>query len=157
MHSKGSTDMANVVELPIKLLDESLEMPTYAYPGDAGLDLRSAESFILKPFERKTVPCGIALAIPQGFAGLVIPRSGLASKHGISIVNAPGLIDANYRGEIKVVLINLDSEATFAVQRGDRIAQLVITEVPTVNLEPTETLPETQRGAGGFGSSGLAG
>ena len=154
MHSKGSTDMANVVELPIKLLDESLEMPTYAYPGDAGLDLRSAESFILKPFERKTVPCGIALAIPQGFAGLVIPRSGLASKHGISIVNAPGLIDANYRGEIKVVLINLDSEATFAVQRGDRIAQLVFAPVARVAWDETDALDETERGEGGFGSTG---
>lgn len=149
--------MANIVELPIKLLDESLEMPSYAYPGDAGLDLRSAESFVLQPFERKTVSCGIALAIPRGFAGLVVPRSGLASKHGISIVNAPGLIDSDYRGEIKVVLINLDPHTTFAVQRGDRIAQLVINEVPSVNLLPTTELPETQRGAGGFGSSGLSG
>lgn len=157
MRSRDWTDMAATIELPIKLLDASLEMPAYAYPGDAGLDLRSAESFTLEPFERRLVPCGIALAIPRGYAGFVVPRSGLASKHGISIVNAPGLIDSDYRGEIKVVLVNLDPDSRFSVQRGDRIAQLVIHEVPSVNLLPTDDLSETQRGAGGFGSSGISG
>ena len=142
------------VVVPVKRLDESLEMPAYAYPGDAGLDLRSAASMVIGPFERKLVPCGIALAIPRGYAGLVIPRSGLAAKHGISIVNAPGLIDSDYRGEIRAILVNLDPQEDFAIEHGDRIAQLVITKVPAVELEEVERLDETTRGAGGFGSSG---
>ena len=145
----------NSVVVPIQLLDPSLDMPSYAYVGDAGLDIRSSESCVLEPFERKLISCGIALAIPQGFAGFVLPRSGLASKHGISIVNAPGLIDSNYRGEIKVILVNLDPHEPFEVSRGDRIAQLVIMPVPPVLLEPSEELPDTERGSGGFGSSGL--
>ena len=146
----------NTVTVPIKQLDEDLELPEYAYEGDAGLDLRSAEDVVLKPFERKMVSCGIAIAIPEGFAGFVLPRSGLAAKHGVSIVNAPGLIDSNYRGEIKVILVNLDSSNDFTVARGDRIAQLVIQAVPAVKLEQVDDLDETVRGADGFGSSGVS-
>ena len=147
--------MGKPVTVPIKRLDETLDMPAYAYPGDAGLDLRAAESAVLKPFERKLVSCGIAVAIPQGYAGFVLPRSGLAVKHGISLVNAPGLIDSNYRGEVKAVLINLDPETPFEIAHGDRIAQLVIMETPPVSLSEAGELSETDRGEGGFGSSGL--
>ena len=143
------------VKVPIKRLDETLEMPAYAYAGDAGLDLRSSEDVVLKPFERKLVPCGIAMAIPKGFAGFVMPRSGLAAKHGISIVNSPGLIDSNYRGEIKAILINLDAHDDFVIKRGDRIAQIVILETPSVALEEVDELESTSRGDGGFGSSGV--
>ena len=145
----------NTITVPVKKLDESLEAPAYAYLGDAGLDLRASEDAILEPFERETVPCGIAIAIPEGYAGFVMPRSGLASKHGISIVNSPGLIDSNYRGEVKVVLVNLDAHETFRVSRGDRIAQLVIMSVPAVDLQVVEQLDETMRGESGFGSSGV--
>ena len=143
------------ISVPIKRLDKTLDMPAYAYVGDAGLDLRAAEDAVLKPFERKMVSCGIAIAIPQGYAGFVMPRSGLAAKHGISIVNAPGLIDSNYRGEIKAILINLDAQNDFEIAHGDRIAQLVIMAVPPVVLEEAEELDDTVRGAGGFGSSGV--
>ena len=143
------------VKVPIKRLDETLEMPAYAYAGDAGLDLRSSEDVVLKPFERKLVPCGIAMAIPKGFAGFVMPRSGLAAKYGISIVNSPGLIDSNYRGEIKAILINLDAHDDFVIKRGDRIAQIVILETPSVALEEVDELESTSRGDGGFGSSGV--
>lgn len=148
--------MPQPVTVPIKRLDATLDVPAYAYAGDAGLDLRAAEDAVLKPFERKLVSCGIALAIPRGYAGFVLPRSGLAAKHGISIVNAPGLIDSNYRGEIKAILINLDSENTFQVNHGDRIAQLVIMETPEVALTEVDELSDTERGAGGFGSSGVS-
>ena len=143
------------IQVPIKSLDDSLELPAYAYVGDAGLDLRSTEDITLEPFARAMVPCGFALAIPQGYGGFVLPRSGLAAKHGISIVNAPGLIDSNYRGEVKVILINLDPENAFHIARGDRIAQLVILQTPAVNLVPSDQLDETERGTGGFGSSGV--
>ena len=146
----------NEIAVPIKRLDTTLEMPAYAYPGDAGLDLKSAEDAVLAPFERKLVSCGIAIAIPRGYAGFVMPRSGLAAKHGISIVNSPGLIDSDYRGEIKAILINLDSERSFEIHRGDRIAQLVIMQVPLVRLVGAEQLDSTDRGSGGFGSSGVA-
>ena len=143
------------VRIPVKRLDEALDMPAYAYVGDAGLDLRAAEDAVLAPFERKLVSCGIAIAIPQGYAGFVLPRSGLAAKHGISIVNAPGLIDSNYRGEIKAILVNLDAHNEFEIAHGDRIAQLVILETPVVELKEADELSETERGAGGFGSSGV--
>ncbi len=145
----------HTVRIPVKRLDEALDMPAYAYVGDAGLDLRAAEDAVLAPFERKLVSCGIAIAIPQGYAGFVLPRSGLAAKHGISIVNAPGLIDSNYRGEIKAILVNLDAHNEFEIAHGDRIAQLVILETPVVELEEADELSETERGAGGFGSSGV--
>ena len=144
------------ITVPVKRLDTSLEMPAYAYVGDAGLDLRSAEDLVLKPFERKAVSCGIAVAIPEGYAGFVMPRSGLAAKHGISIVNSPGLIDSNYRGEIKAILVNLDASNDFEISKGDRIAQLVIMAVPPVELAEAKELDETVRGAGGFGSSGVS-
>ncbi len=143
------------IAVPVKRLDKTLDMPAYAYVGDAGLDLRAAEDAVLKPFERKLVSCGIAMAIPQGYAGFVLPRSGLAAKHGISIVNAPGLIDSNYRGEIKAILVNLDPSEEFFITHGDRIAQLVIMATPPVILEESEELSATSRGAGGFGSSGV--
>ena len=141
--------MQQAVTVPVKKLDETLEMPAYAYVGDAGLDLRAAEDAVLQPFERKLVACGIAMAIPQGYAGFVVPRSGLAAKHGISI------IDSNYRGEIKAILINLDAENPFVIKHGDRIAQLVIIETPPVRLSQVDELSETDRGTGGFGSSGI--
>lgn len=143
------------VRVQVQQLDNNIELPSYAYEGDAGCDLRAVESMSLKPFERAMVPCGLAIAIPEGYCGLVIPRSGLAAKHGISIVNAPGLIDSGYRGELKVILINLDPNNTFEIERGDRIAQLVISKVPTVVLDKVNELPSSERGKGGFGSSGV--
>lgn len=145
----------DVISIPVKKLDQGLETPAYAYVGDAGLDLRAVEDVVLKPFQRQLIGCGIALAIPPGYAGFVLPRSGLASKHGISIVNAPGLIDSNYRGQIGVILINLDPENDFHVSRGDRIAQLVILQTPAVQLSEVSELSDTDRGEGGFGSSGM--
>ncbi|MBR5259933.1 MAG: dUTP diphosphatase [Eggerthellaceae bacterium] len=145
----------NNLNVHIKMLDCDMEVPAYAHEGDAGLDLRSTIDFSLKPGERKLIPCGFAIAIPEGYAGLVIPRSGLAAKHGISIVNAPGLIDSGYRGEIKVILINTDAECAFEAKRGDRIAQLMITAVPTVELHVSDELTDSDRGIGGFGSSGI--
>ena len=143
------------LSIPVKKLVASLETPAYAYAGDAGLDLRAAEHVVLEPFERKMVSCGIAVAIPEGHAGFVLPRSGLAAKHGISIVNAPGLIDSNYRGELKVILVNLDAHEAFEVNVGDRIAQLVVLAVPAAELVEVGELDETVRGEGGFGSSGV--
>ena len=125
--------MSNIT-VNIKRLDPTVELPKYAHPTDAGLDLRSNEDCILKPFERRLVSTGLAIALPDGYAGFVQPRSGLAIKQGLSIVNTPGLIDAHYRGELKVILINLDPTNNIQINKGDRIAQLVIQEVPTVNL-----------------------
>lgn len=143
------------MDVDITLLDEALEMPRYAHEGDAGLDLRATVGGGLAPFERMTVPCGFALALPEGHAGLVVPRSGLAAHHGISVVNAPGLIDAGYRGEIQVVLVNLDPHETFAFERGDRIAQLMVVATPSITLHNTDSLSESDRGGRGFGSSGV--
>lgn len=147
--------MSDSVEVLVKQLDNNIELPKYAYEGDAGTDLRASEHVVLQPGQRAMVACGIAIAIPDGYCGLVIPRSGLAAKHGISIVNAPGLIDSGYRGELKVILINLDPSEAFTIEPGDRIAQLVISKVPTVHLSVVDTLPDSQRGEGGFGSSGV--
>lgn len=143
------------VNVSIKRLDPAVELPTYAYEGDAGLDLRANESATLAPFERKLISTGIAIALPDGYAGFVQPRSGMALKRGLSIVNTPGLIDAHYRGELKVILINLDAHETVSIERGERIAQLVIQQVPQVRLTEVDELDETDRGAGGFGSSGV--
>lgn len=143
------------LSIPVQQIDPELPVPSYAYAGDAGVDLRSTENVVLQPFERRLVPTGIALSIPAGYAGFVLPRSGLAIKHGVSLVNAPGLIDSNYRGEIKAVLVNLDPHNAFEISRGDRIAQLVIMSVPSVTLEACEELPSSCRGTGGFGSSGI--
>lgn len=143
------------IRVPIRRLDPSVPMPSYAYEGDAGLDLCAAESVTLAPFERRLIPTGIAIALPDGYAGFVQPRSGLAIKQGLSMVNTPGLIDAHYRGELKVIAINLDAHEDIHIQRGDRIAQLVIQAVPAVTLVEADELDETDRGAGGFGSSGV--
>ena len=142
--------------IPLKALDAELPVPACAYAGDAAVDLRSTIDETLQPFERKLVPCGIAVAIPVGYAGFVLPRSGLAARHGVSLVNAPGLIDSNYRGEIKAVLVNLDPKQTFQVKRGDRIAQLVIVRMERAVFEPCKELPASERGEGGFGSSGVS-
>lgn len=143
------------INVSIKRLDPSVELPKYAHPSDAGLDIRANESLDLAPFERRLVSTGLAIALPEGYAGFMQPRSGLAIKQGLSIVNTPGLIDAHYRGELKVILINLDAHDTVHIERGDRIAQLVIQEVPTVNLIEVDELDATDRGASGFGSSGI--
>ena len=143
------------VTLPIKHLDPTVELPSYAYEGDAGLDLRSNEDVTLAPFERKLVGTGLAIAIPEGYAGFVQPRSGLALREGLSMANTPGLIDAHYRGELKVCAINLDPSKSIHIERGERIAQLVIKQVPAVSLQEVGELDETDRGVGGFGSSGV--
>lgn len=145
-----------MMEIPIKLLYEGAQAPVYAHVGDAGLDLRCTEDIELAPFQRAAVPTGMAIELPEGFAALVLPRSGLAVRHGISLVNAPGLIDSNYRGEIKVIMINLDPENTFRAKRGERIAQLMVIRVEQVSLVVCEDLADTERGEAGFGSSGTA-
>lgn len=142
------------ISLPIKRLDSSVALPSYAYEGDAGLDLRANEDVTLQPFERRLVSTGLAIAIPEGYAGFVQPRSGLALREGLSMANTPGLIDAHYRGELKVVAVNLDAKEPIRITKGERIAQLVIQKVPVVDLMEVEELDETDRGAGGFGSSG---
>ncbi len=147
--------MSDSIKLPIKRLDPSIELPSYAYAGDAGLDLRSNEDLVLKPLERRLISTGLAIAIPDGYAGFVQPRSGLALREGLSMANTPGLIDAHYRGELKVCAVNLDSEKSVHIERGERIAQLVIQKVPAVSLVEVDELDETDRGAGGFGSSGV--
>lgn len=142
------------VEILVQRIDEELPLPERAHPGDAGVDLRSTIELSLKPGERAVVPTGIAVAIPEGYAGLVQPRSGLAARHGVGVVNAPGLIDSGYRGEIKVIAINLDPDEPFEINRGDKIAQLVIYPVPEVAYREVSELPQSSRGAAGFGSSG---
>lgn len=137
----------------LKKLDERAKIPENAYAGDAGVDLHALEGAILKPFERKLIGTGIAIAIPPGYGGFVLPRSGLAIKKGLSLVNAPGLIDSNYRGEIGVIAINLDAHEDIVIEPGDRIAQLVIMRVENPSFTVVEDLDETDRGSGGFGSS----
>ncbi len=129
-------------------------VPSYAHPGDAGADLVSTEEVLLEAGERATVGTGIAIELPAGHAGLILPRSGLAARHGITVVNAPGLIDAGYRGELKVVLLNTDRAASFAIASGDRIAQLVVVAVAAPPIVEADALAATLRGEGGFGSSG---
>ncbi len=143
-----------MIEIQIKLLDESLQMPRYQHEGDAGLDLPSRIDYVLEPGERATIPTGIAVAIPRGYAGFVLPRSGLASRHGISLVNSPGLVDSGYRGEMAIVMLNTDNREAFHIRRGDRIAQLVIQRVEEVMPIGVDDLDNTSRGAGGFGSTG---
>jgi len=142
------------VELKVTLLAAGARLPARSHEGDAGLDLHAAEAATLAPGERKSVATGIAVEIPDGHAGLVLPRSGLAAKHGIALVNSPGLIDAGYRGEVRVLLLNTDRERSFEIEPGDRIAQLLIT--PCAAAEPVETsaLAVSARGENGFGSSG---
>ena len=146
--------MSDVIELPI--VGEAEQIPAYAQPDDAGADLRSAEALVLAPGERALVATGIRFALPEGYAAFVVPRSGLAVKHGISIVNSPGTIDAGYRGEIKVPLINLDPEHTAVFHPGDRIAQMVIQRYVEARFIPAETLPGSDRAERGFGSTGVA-
>lgn len=132
-------------------------VPVYAHPGDAGADLRSAEALVIEPGQRATVGTGTAIALPEGFAAFVVPRSGLAARHGITIVNAPGTVDAGYRGEIKVTLLNTDQAEPFAIEVGDRIAQLIVWPVERANFVPVESLPGSHRGERGFGSTGYRG
>jgi dUTP pyrophosphatase len=142
------------VSLRVARLDTRARLPTRAHPGDAGLDLYALKSAALEPGERASIATGIAVEIPPGHAGLVLPRSGLASRHGISVVNAPGLIDSDYRGEVRVLLLNTDREHRFELSAGDRVAQLVVVAVEIAEVVEVPTLSETVRGAGGFGSSG---
>ena len=143
-----------MIELPIQRLRTDAVLPERAYRGDAGMDLSACERVELGPGERAVVGTGLAVAIPEGYAGFVQARSGLADRHGISIVNSPGLIDSGYRGELKVILLNTDTEYPFVVEPGMRIAQLVVLEVPELELTEVEELPTTERGVRGHGSSG---
>ena len=140
--------------LRVRRLDTRAVLPTRAYPGDAGLDLYALEEHVLEPGERVSVGTGISVEIPEDQAGLVLPRSGLAARHGIALVNAPGLIDSGYRGEVRVLLLNTDRSERFTVSAGDRIAQLVLVRVETPAVEEVDELALSERGAGGFGSSG---
>ena len=142
-----------MIELPIQRLREEAVFPARAYAGDAGLDLAAYERAELGPGERLVVGTGLAVAIPDGYAGFVQPRSGLAARHGISVVNAPGLIDSGYRGEVRVVLLNTDRSEPFVIEPGMRIAQLVVLPVPALELVEVDELPESERGVRGFGSS----
>jgi dUTP pyrophosphatase len=145
--------MTEPIRVPVLRVDADLPLPAYARPDDAGLDLHAAEVVTLAPGERALVPTGIAVAIPAGFAGFVLPRSGLALRHGVTVLNTPGLIDAGYRGEIKVLLVN-HGPAPVTLGRGDRVAQLVVQRVEHVALAPITELPGSSRGEGGFGSTG---
>jgi dUTP pyrophosphatase len=142
------------VSLRVRRLDDRAVLPSRAYAGDAGLDLHALEGAVLAPGARASVPTGIAVEIPEGHAGLVLPRSGLAARHGVALVNAPGLIDSGYRGEIRVLLLNTDREIAFEVESGDRIAQLVIVRHETPAIVEVDELSQSDRGRGGFGSSG---
>lgn len=144
------------MDLPFERRHPDAELPKTAHAGDAGLDLRSTVDVNVAPGERQMVPTGLAVAIPEGHAGLVLPRSGLASKHGLTLANSPGLIDAGYRGEIVCAVVNLDRTEAVPIAKGERIAQLVIVEIPEVKPTWAEQLPQSHRGAGGFGSTGTA-
>jgi dUTP pyrophosphatase len=142
------------MRLEFRRLDPDAKLPTYARPGDAGLDLSSAVDVTVEPGRRAMIPTGLAVAIPEGHAGLVLPRSGLASKQGLTLANSPGLIDAGYRGEVTCAVVNLDPGEPVTIRRGDRIAQLVVVEVPAMEPVWVDELPASERGPGGFGSSG---
>ncbi|KAA9151523.1 dUTP diphosphatase [Microbacterium lushaniae] len=144
--------MTDTVDVPII----AAAAPVYAHPGDAGADLTAAEAVRLEPGERALVGTGVRIALPDGHVAFVVPRSGLAAKHGITVVNAPGTVDAGYRGEIKVALLNTDAREAFEVAVGDRIAQLIVMPVPPVRFLPVDTLPDSSRGEGGFGSTGYS-
>ncbi len=143
-----------MVEILITRLDDGVPLPAYAHPGDAGADLTTTEDVHLGPGQRALVPTGIGIALPEGYVALVHPRSGLAARHGLSIVNAPGTVDAGYRGEIKVMLVNLDPAEPVSLRRGDRIAQLVVQQVERARFVEVECLPGSARGDGGYGSTG---
>lgn len=142
------------MSVQLKMLDDGIEPPSYAHPGDAGADLRSRIDFVLEPGERRLIPTGVAIALPFGYAAFIHPRSGLAAKHGLTVVNAPGTVDAGYRGEISVTLLNTDTTRPISLKRGDRIAQMVIQRVETASFTAVEELSESVRGTGGFGSTG---
>ena len=144
-----------MIELPIRRLRGDAVVPSRAYAGDAGLDLASCERVELGAGERATIGTGLAVAIPEGYAGFVQPRSGLAAKHGLTIVNTPGLVDSGYRGELKIILLNTDAHESFVVEPGMRIAQLVVLQVPGVDPVEVDELPDTERGVRGFGSSAV--
>ena len=140
----------------VEVLITASTVPEYAHPGDAGADLRSTEAVVLEPGMRATVGTGVSIALPDGYVAFVVPRSGLAAKHGITVVNSPGTVDAGYRGEIRVTLLNTDSEKAYAVAVDDRIAQLIVMPVTRATFVPVEKLPGSHRGEGGFGSTGYA-
>jgi dUTP diphosphatase len=142
-----------MIELPVQRLRDDAVVPTQAYSGDAGLDLAACERVVIAPGERAVVGTGLAVAIPEGYAGLVMPRSGLAVRHGLGKVNSPGLIDSGYRGEVRVVLLNTDRREPFTVEPGMRIAQLVVVPVPGLEIVEVDELPASERGVRGFGSS----
>lgn len=142
------------IDLPVVRLDPDMPLPSYAHPGDAGLDLRAATDITLAPFERALIPTGIAIAVPEGYAGFVQPRSGLALRDGLSFPNTPGLIDSHYRGEIKIVAINLDPTTPIEIRRGERVGQLVVQAVAHCVPVDMAELDDTTRGEGGFGSTG---
>jgi deoxyuridine 5''-triphosphate nucleotidohydrolase (dut) len=144
-----------MIDIKIKLLDKSIPVPGYAHSTDAGIDLYSAIDCVLKPYDRKLIPSGIKLSIPEGYAGFVQPRSGLAIKNGIALVNSPGLIDSGYRGEVCIIMINLDKKKEFIIKKGDKICQLVIKKIEHANLIEVEELDDSDRGEGGFGSTGI--
>ncbi len=143
-----------MLEIPLRRLDPGLPTPSYAHPGDAGADLVTAVDLTVAPGERVLAPTGVALALPEGYVALVHPRSGLALRHGLSVVNTPGTIDAGYRGEIKVLLINHDRHESVTLRRGDRVAQLVLQRVEHARFVEVAELPHSERGAGGYGSTG---
>ncbi|RKS77631.1 dUTP pyrophosphatase [Motilibacter peucedani] len=145
------------VDVLVARLDDGLDLPSYAHPGDAGVDLRTAVDAVLAPGERAVLPTGVAIALPDGYAAFVHPRSGLAARCGVGVLNSPGTVDAGYRGEIQVVVVNLDPRETVHLRRGDRIAQLVVQRVEKVRFHEVASLPGSARGSGGFGSSGGAG
>lgn len=142
------------LQVQLKMLDDGLEAPSYAHPGDAGADLRAREDVVLAPGERRLVPTGVSIALPNGYVALIHPRSGLATRHGLTVVNAPGTVDAGYRGEIAVTLLNTDKDNAIELRRGDRIAQMVIQRVEYAQFVPVDELSGSVRGAGGFGSTG---
>jgi dUTP pyrophosphatase len=146
--------VTDAVPVPVRRLDPDLPLPAYAHPGDAGADLVAAEDVELAPGARALVRTGVAIALPEGFVGLVHPRSGLAARLGVTVLNAPGTVDAGYRGEIMVNLVNHDRAGTAKISRGDRIAQLVVQRVERAAFQPVDELPDSRRGAGGHGSTG---
>lgn len=152
--SAADGGQAPTVTVQLRMLDDGIEAPSYAHPGDAGADLRTRIDVVLGPGERALVPTGVSLALPFGFVALVHPRSGLATKHGLTIVNSPGTVDAGYRGEVSVTLLNTDARHPIALSRGDRIAQLVIQRVEHAAFDVVQELPDSVRGTGGFGSTG---
>ncbi|MFW0108014.1 dUTP diphosphatase [Rothia sp. P7181] len=147
--------MTESIDIPLKMLDEGIPAPSYAHDGDAGADLRSTIDAVLAPGERKMIPTGVSLALPDGYVALVHPRSGLAARHGITIVNAPGTVDSGYRGEIIVCLLNTDQHEAFTINRGDRIAQMVIQRFEKAHFMMVNELPSSERAEAGFGSTGV--